>query len=86
MGDILEAWVAESKEFAIDNSLIDLHLLMISTIASAEEVRSGKEPIYDHLDELWVYIPMTEMSISHLKLFLSAFSNCPSLVKEGLIV
>jgi hypothetical protein len=85
-GDILKAWVAEAEEFALDNSMIDLHMLMISTIASAAEVRSGKPLAYDHLDELWIYIPMTEMSISHLKLFLSAFSMCPSLVKEGLKV
>ena len=59
---------------------LDLHLQMISTIASAEELVSGKEVRYEHKDELWIFAPKTELGTEHLRLFLSAFQNCPQIV------
>lgn len=85
-GEILHAWVDESRKVVKDRPEIDLHLLMISTIASAEELFQEKSLEYHHQDELWIYIPSTEVAIQHLKLFLSAFSRSPYLVKEHLKV
>ena len=83
---ILNAWVSETTEIAYENPAIDLHLLMISTIASAEDLYKAQAQDYPHQDELWVYISGTETSIQHLKLFLSAFSKSPHLVTEDLSV
>ena len=85
-GEILNRWVAETLSVCEDMPEIDLHMLMISTIASAEDLYQGRDLNYEHQDELWMYIPPTETAVQHLKLFLSAFSKSPYLVKEGLWV
>ena len=50
-----------------------LHLHMVSTTASAEEVFQGKRSDYQHLDEFWLWIPGTDLSVEKLKLFLNGF-------------
>mgnify|MGYP003340313193 CR=1 FL=1 len=52
---------------------IDLHLHMVSTVASAEEVYRGELLQYQHFDEMWVWIPDTDVAAEHLKLFLNSF-------------
>lgn len=68
-------WVGECRGVHTKNPEIDLHLYMISTIPSAEELYEGKPPIYSHLDELWIWSPLTEVGIEHIKDFLSQFRN-----------
>jgi hypothetical protein len=65
---------------------VDLHLMMISTIAGAEDLFAGSTLNYSHKDELWIWIPETDQSIEHLKSFLSAFKMAPQLVSDGLEV
>ncbi|MCF7851608.1 MAG: hypothetical protein K9M07_00010 [Simkaniaceae bacterium] len=84
--EILNAWVKESIEAAHDMPEIDLHLLMISTIASAEDLFKGAKIEYEHKDELWIYIPPTDVAEQHLKVFLSGFSRSTHLPEEGLEV
>ncbi|MCI0382144.1 MAG: hypothetical protein L0207_03715 [Chlamydiae bacterium] len=69
----------EQKEF-------DLHLQMISTIPSADDLFSGKKKNYTHKDELWIWIPSTEQAIEHLKSFLNSFRSSPQVVKNELEV
>lgn len=52
---------------------IDLHIHMISTISSAEEVYRNQIGPYPHQDELWLWIPSTRQAQEHLISFLSNF-------------
>ena len=66
-------WLENAQIVYKEHPAILLHMQMITTIASAEELFSGKELAYDHQDELWVWIPGDGLSISHLKAFLTSF-------------
>lgn len=59
---------------------------MISTIAGAEDLYAGTEGNYKHQDELWIWIPFTEQSIEHLKVFLNAFRSSPQIQKNAISV
>jgi len=58
---------------------IDLHLHMISTIACAEELFRGELDPYHHADQMWVWIPESDIAAEHLKLFLSNFMHSPAM-------
>ncbi|OGN54989.1 MAG: hypothetical protein A2098_02415 [Chlamydiae bacterium GWF2_49_8] len=73
-------WLLEAIEANREKSELDLHLLMISTIPSAEDLFAGEKKKYLHKDELWLWIPATEEGIEHLKGFLNAFSTEPVVV------
>ncbi len=75
-----EMWVKQSKAFFADRREYDLYLHMISTIAGAEDLFSGSNGHYKHKDELWIWIPMTEQSIEHLKSFLNELRTSPQIV------
>jgi len=66
-------WIQESKSFFAGRREYDLYMQMISTVAGAEDLYTGSDAQYNHTDELWVWIPMTEQSIEHLKTFLNEF-------------
>lgn len=85
---IREIWVKDAIAFWNERREFDLHLHMISTITGAEDLYSGKNSKYPHLDELWIWIPMNEQSIDHLKLFLDGFRSSPQIqeVKEKIEV
>ncbi len=78
---VIELWVKESEGVFEKNRDIDLHMLMISTIASSEDVFKGSKIVYSHQDELWFYIPSKESAISHLKLFLTQFQRNKMIAK-----
>ncbi len=80
------AWLEKALGIQEDKPEYDLHLHMISTIVGAEEVYQGKEGEYLHKDQLWIWIPDTEMGRSHLKRFLSSFQECEALQKAPLEV
>lgn len=65
---------------------IDLHIHMISTVVSAEEVYQGNKIAYSHQDELWIWIPQEEVAIGHLKRFLNGFSGVSVLQQASLEV
>jgi hypothetical protein len=81
-----EQWYSMLFDYWSDHPEVDLHLQMISTIAGADHLFSGRESRDSHLDELWVWIPFTEQSIEHLKSFLNAFRSCPAFTKRDLAV
>lgn len=74
---IQHTWLKEAKKVHKERPEIDLHIHMISTIVSAEEVFKGAAKKYTHQDQLWIWIPSTEISIERLKRFLSAFQASP---------
>lgn len=79
---LISAWLMISEEMQASHPEIDLHMQMISTIPSAEEVFEDRIGRYEHKDELWFWIPDTEQAQHHLTIFLSAFKNAPEVVNN----
>ena len=79
---ILTIWCEEAQRHFTKNNDCDLHIHMISTVPSAENVYAGREDVYEHLDELWIWIPRKEQAEQHLKSFLSAFQSSPQIVNS----
>lgn len=77
-----QIWTQQAQGFFEDHREYDLHLQMISTVAGAEDLYTGSSKQYSHKDELWMWIPMTEQAIQHLKDFLSEFSHTPQLYEK----
>jgi hypothetical protein len=76
---IRRVFLAAAKNAFQEKPQIDLHIHMISTIVSAEEVHHGKTASYSHKDELWIWIPEGDLPVEHLKAFLNHFKNSPGL-------
>ena len=72
-----EIWYHQATTLYENNNDILLHMHMVSTIASADELFKGETPHYNHNDELWIWVPTSELAIGKLKLFLSAFKSSP---------
>lgn len=66
-------WKKMAESFSEEHPAVDLHLHMVSTIASAEEMYQGKPATHRHQDELWVWIPSSPVALRHLANFLSRF-------------
>lgn len=75
---IQRVWVDNAIEIYKKKAEVDLHIHMISTIISAEEVYHGKRESYTHQDELWFWIPQEEIAFEHLKKFLNNFQTLPN--------
>ncbi len=72
-------WAETAKSVYKDKPAIALHIHMMSTIVSAEDVYKGVTAKPAHKDELWIWIPHDDMAIERLKSFLSAFQGSPGL-------
>ncbi len=79
-------WLLIAKRCFEEKPEYDLHLQMISTVASAEELFSGKKTSGRHLDELWIWIPKAESAVAHLKNFLASFALSTPVKKNGVEV
>lgn len=71
--NLMEYWVNNAQKINKKHPEIDLHLHMISTIASAEEVYNDTVGQYQHQDEIWFWVPPTQKGGDHLASFLTAF-------------
>lgn len=78
------SWLKRAFEFHQNELEFDLHLQMVSTIASADELVSGNEIHYEHKDELWIWAPETELAVEHLRLFLNSFQASPQMAGEDI--
>jgi hypothetical protein len=83
---ITERWVLDAQKVHKTHPEIDFHLHMISTIPGSKELYEGKSAGYPHQDELWFWIPNTEIAIEHLKNFLSNFKTSPAVEKNPMEV
>ena len=70
---LLKKWIEQSKHFFDEQTQVDLHMQMISTIRGAKEVFECCYKEYKHQDELWIWIPFNDMAKMHLKKFLLNF-------------
>ncbi|HVW99475.1 MAG TPA: hypothetical protein VHA52_03405, partial [Candidatus Babeliaceae bacterium] len=79
-------WLHEAQLAYEEKRELDLHLHMISTIPGAQELYEGKSATHRHLDELWIWIPATEIAVGHLKSFLNAFRSAPHVARTSMEV
>jgi len=70
-----EKWYEKALSIYANNREIMLHLQIVSTIASSEELFKGGKIEYEHQDEIWFWIPPTELALQKLKLFLNGFKS-----------
>lgn len=70
---VRKIWLDKSRSVYNEHPEIDLHMHMISTVASAEEVYHNQMGSYTHLDELWLWVPPTQSGFTHLNSFLVNF-------------
>lgn len=73
--EIRAAWLKLAQRAYCENKELTLHMQMISTIASAEDVYRGATDSYTHLDEMWIWTPSNQLAGEHLNSFLSSFSS-----------
>lgn len=84
--EIRAFWLAGAENLYKDKPEYDLHLHMVSTVVGAEEVYKGTTGEYAHKDELWIWIPPTDVAVEHLKRFLSALQDSAQIKKNDLEV
>ncbi len=70
-----QTWLKIALKTHASSPEIDLHLQMISTIASADDIYHATDNEYPHKDEIWFWLPDTEQAQSHLAIFLGAFQG-----------
>lgn len=70
---LLDYWLKKAQAVNKEKPELDLHLHMISTVASADEVYEDKVGHYHHKDEMWFWVPSTQKAIDHLSSFLASF-------------
>ncbi len=75
-------WLSDCKECVQNHPEIDLHLMMVSTIPTADEVYHDKLHESDHQDELWFWCPPTRQALAHLSSFLLAFQSAPEVLSN----
>lgn len=83
-GALIDKWVDTAGKTLKVHPEIDLHLQMISTIASADEVYLGKGEDYTHQDTLWFWVAPTQTALDHLASFLSGFQSAPEILVNDL--
>jgi hypothetical protein len=82
--EIRKVWVQRSKKTFQERPKVSLHLFMLSTVPSAEELFSGNPAKADYQDELWFWIPEDRKAELQLKSFLQEFSKSIKLDKQVL--
>lgn len=80
-----QTWLNQALAYYEDKMDVDLHIHMVSTILSAEEVYHGNETKYNHQDELWLWIPPTQQARDHLASFLTNFQHVAKNFKDDLM-
>lgn len=85
LDSLQKAWMQVSQEAAIRNPELLLHIQMISTIPSAEDVYSGRKKPHSHQDEMWISLPETRGAVDVLQHFLSSFSRALKSRKEVVV-
>lgn len=75
--ELRRIWYQNALNAYENNHEIMLHLHMVSTVTSADDLFKGKEISYWHQDELWIWIPSTDLAVERLKLFLNSFKSSP---------
>ena len=81
---LIQTWTGNAQKIYQEKPELDLHMHMISTIRGAEEVYKGLSLIYKHKDQLWIWLPKSDLAVEHFKSFLTSFSRAPELMDNDL--
>ncbi|WP_420422106.1 hypothetical protein [Simkania sp.] len=81
--ELRRIWYQNAQASYENNHELLLHLHMVSTVTSADDLFKGKEISYWHQDELWIWIPPVDGALEKLKLFLSSFKSSPKIQAIG---
>ena len=79
-------WYESAKKIYEARPHMDLHMLMLSTIASADEVYHGLQGKWSHKDEIWFWTPQTEQGNFRLVSFLTSFQASEIVQKNAMEV
>jgi hypothetical protein len=82
--EIRQIWLNKSQVVYHEQPETDLHIHMISTIASADEVYKNQIGPYHHQDQLWFWTPLTQQGLNHLNSFLAGFQQGAKNLKESM--
>lgn len=81
--DIQNIWLKQCQEVYKTNPEIRLHIFMLSTISSAEELFSDSPDLSSYKDEIWVWIPENDRKAEHqLRTFLKNFYLSPKMKEQ----
>ncbi len=83
---LCKIWWQQALKVFQNKKEIDLHLHMMSTIPGADELYQGQQGKHSHKDEIWIWIPETDVAIEHLKSFLNALRASPHLISQDIDV
>lgn len=72
---LLALWVEKAQEVYTNHEHLDLHLHIVSTIFSADDVYKQSAINYQHRDYMWIWTPGTSPAINHLTSFLNGFKG-----------
>lgn len=70
---LIEYWYEKAQDINRKQPEIDLHMHMISTITSADEIYEDRVGQYAHQDQMWFWVPNTPKAHEHLASFMTAF-------------
>ncbi len=79
-------WYQTAQQISREQQEVDLHVHMISTVAGAEELFKGSLDKYSYQDQMWIWIPETDLAVEHLKLFLNNFQNSAAFENNTLYI
>lgn len=90
VNNLRQLWISSCQAIHTNRPEVDLYIHMISTIPGAEDIFHPEVDHHPHQDEIWFWVPSTELALSHLAIFLSGFKNLqeinqdkPSVLIEG---
>jgi len=87
MGELRQIWVERCQKIYEDKPEVNLHIFMLSTIASAEELFADAPSTSLHRDQVWFWIPEGDKKAVHLlKEFLEHFIKSPKILSQELEV
>jgi hypothetical protein len=84
--EVRHVWLTHAATVHSQKPEIDFYLHMVSTVASADQLISGDEIVYRHQDELWLFVPQSDLGAEHLRAFLISFQKAPHTAKNALSV
>lgn len=85
--DIRNIWLKRCQEIYQSNPDIRLHIFMLSTISSAEELFSDSMDLPTYKDEIWIWIPVGDRKAEHqLRSFLKNFYQSSKLREQEIEV
>jgi hypothetical protein len=87
IGDLRQIWVERCQKIHAETSDVNLHIFMLSTIASADELFADTPAVSFHRDQLWFWIPESDKKAIHLlKEFLEHFCKSSKILPQELEV